>query len=127
MDLTGKTDEQSLLTEEFIVRAVSQSSCALSLLDAAMALRNGEITTDVYAQIFEECVTWADSIATLDIQTLKTLAVEKNKLLMQLCPPPVKKTNTEMSTAEIEFRAAMEKMAGKGSAELSAEIKKKMN
>lgn len=107
--------------EILIAKTLSTNACATALLDAAMALRNGELNIETFKKVMELCVNWGDSIASQSPNVLKELYVDNMKTLRELIPPPAKVVDVD------EFDAAMGEIAKTPQAELPTDVRKKMN
>lgn len=88
----GPNDEQLM---EMLFRQLAQGTAGLVLLDGAMAVRNGEIAPEVYAELMMECVKVGDAVHTMTIQELKVFMDTQYKLFDKLCPMKGVKTTSE--------------------------------
>lgn len=118
------------LTEQqkgMIVRSVARSAAALTLMDGAMALANGEITAETYAELMKKCVNWAVCADALDVETLKTFSEKVSNECKELCPPPAG-VQDGYAAQSGKVESALNSLMGAGdSTEITDEQKKKMN
>lgn len=86
MNLSGlenMTDEQIY---ETMLRQMCHTTSAYVLLDAAYALKRGEIDSSLFSNITNECLSLSESADSLGVEQLRKLALEKIETFNKLLP-----------------------------------------